>query len=812
MSKRIDKVVLVLSIAVYCFVNINNDIYCQEVRQKKINEKTTERLSVSSRFTVSGYVKDAASGEVLIGANIILKDTKFGAQTNEYGFYSLTVPANKYTVLVSYLGYISVEKNIDIDKQMQLTFELNEVSKALEEIVIEAQKDNKLATPQMSVVKMEMAEIKKVPQLFGEVDVLRTLQFMPGIQTAGEGNSGFSVRGGAVDQNLVELDEATVYNASHLMGFFSVFNSDAIKDLEVFKGGIPAKYGGRLASVVDIRMREGNNRKFHGTGGLGLISSRLMLEGPIVKEKGSWMISGRRTYADLFLRLSADPELQNNALYFYDFNAKANYTLNENNRIYLSGYFGRDVFKFANFFGFDWGNATATVRWNHLFSDKFFSNLTFIYTDFDYNFSINADESGFKVLSGIKDYSVKGDFTYFLSTNSQVHLGLIGIYHVYKPGQVIPSTSSFVNRLAMPDRFAVESAVYAEHEYKPLEEVTLRYGLRYTIFNNIGKGRIFLYDREEPIGENYRILDTVEYSSGKIYNTYNGLEPRFSLSYQLNPKHSFKGSYMRTFQFVQQASNSATTLPTDLWIPADRYIRPQIADQIAIGWFSQYKKDKNQLDISVETFYKWMQNQIDFKDNAQMIFNEALDREIRTGPGRAYGLELMIQKNTGKLTGWISYTYCRTMRTIREINNNNEYYAKTDRPHNVSLVMAYQLNKRVNISTSWVYLSGTPFTVPAGAFEYRGLRVPYYGARNEARLPDYHRLDVSVTIDGKKRPNRRFEDSWNISIYNAYNRSNAYSITFKEKRDSNGNGTGQFIAEQITLFKIIPSVTWNFKF
>lgn len=781
-------------------------------------------LSISAvlaqnKYTVSGRIKDAATGEVLIGAAVVVPSLGTGVVTNEYGFYSLTIPQGNYTLIFRYIGFQEVKKEVILNKDVSLNIELGESAKTMDEAVVSAKaQDQKVENKQISVVKLDIETIKQIPVVFGEVDILKTVTFMPGIQQAGEGSTGILVRGGSQDQNLILLDEATVYNAAHLLGFFSVFNGDAIRDLDVYKGGIPAKYGGRLSSLLDIRMRDGNSKRYTATGGIGTISSRLTLEGPIVKEKSSFMIAGRRSYADIFLPLAPNEAAQQSRLYFYDLNLKANYQISDKDRLYLSGYFGRDVFGFAELFGVDWGNATATLRWNHLFNQKLFSNLTFIYSDFNYGTEFKFAESGnFGTRQGIQDWSLKGDLTYYFNPNSRLYFGGQSIYHTFNPGTTeslneATRQATQLDKLQLPFRDGLENAIYVDHDWKISERFNMRYGLRFSSFSNIGATEEYRYGRDEfgkPIP-----VDTLVFGKNEFYNTYGGLEPRFSMSYNIAKETAIKISYNRTYQYIQQASNAASTLPTDQWIPSNLNIKPQIADQIAGGYFRNFGKG---WETSAEVYYKWMQNQIDYRDNASLFFNPQIDGELLFGRGWAYGLELFLSKTQGKFTGFMSYTLSKTKRQIEGINNGQPYDGNFDRPHSLNTVFSYQLNKRVLFSGTFVFQSGRPTTVPIGKFYYDGRVTPVYGERNNYRIPDYHRADLGVTINAKKKEDKRFESSWNFSVYNFYARENPFALNFREVFETDPEtgervSTGQTEAVQIALFKIIPSVTWNFKF
>lgn len=775
----------------------------------------------SQKFTVSGSVTDATNGEDLIGATILVKDGNAGAVTNEYGFYSLTLEKGNYTLIFQYSGFDEQTREISLDKDIQLDVALGEDVEALEEAVVTSDKaENKVENKKISVVSMDIKTIKDIPVVFGEVDILKTITFLPGIQSLGEGNSGISVRGGGQDQNLILLDEATVYNASHLLGFFSVFNGDAIKDLEIYKGGIPAKYGGRLSSLIDIRMKDGNSKRFAMTGGIGTIASRLTIEAPIIKNKASFMIAGRRSYADIFLPLAKAPEIKGSRLYFYDLNLKTNYDINKNNRLYLSGYFGRDVFGFSELFGLNWGNTTATIRWNHLFSQKLFSNLSLIYSDFNYGIEFKfAENANYGSYQRIGNYSVKEDMSYYFNPKSRLGFGGQFTYFEFEPGTfegLNEATKKTIGGqpLILPKKHALESAVYVDWDYKVSTRFNFRAGLRMSMFNNIGKAREFAYTKDQ-----YNVptpVDTFNYAKGEIYNTYMGLEPRLALSYNVTSKTAVKASYNRTFQYVQQASNSATTLPVDQWIPANPNILPQRADQVALGYFRNF--DKKHLETSVEVYYKWLAHQLDYRNGASLFFNEQLDGELLFGKARSYGAEFYIKKTQGKTTGFISYTLSKTTRQINGINNGDPYPDNNDRRHNLSIVATHHFNKRVTLSGTFVFATGRPFTVPVGRYIYNGTPTPIYGSRNNDRIPTYHRSDIGLTIKSKEKENKRLHSSWNFSIYNWYARENPYIINFEQvtvddpvtgetKRVEN-----QTQAVQIALFKIIPAITWNFEF
>lgn len=771
-------------------------------------------------YTVSGRVKDAANGETLLGATVVVENGG-GAITNEYGFYSISLEKGTYKITYNYLGYESVTRTVELSENKTINIELATQASEIGTAVISAKAlEKRVENKKISVVKMETAKIKEIPVIFGEVDVLKTITLLPGIQSAGEGNSGFNVRGGSQDQNLILLDEAAVYNASHLLGFFSVFNGDAVKDLEVYKGGIPSKYGGRLSSIVDIKMRDGNAKRFAAIGGIGTISSRLTLEGPIVKDKSSFMIAGRRSYADAFLPLAPDETIQDSRLYFYDLNLKANYDLSEKDRLYISGYFGRDVLGLSELFSLNWGNSTATIRWNHLVNDKVFVNTSLVFSDFNYGVDIRfAENADFGLDQAINDIYLKSDWTNFISTKSKLNYGTQVTYHRFNPGLFSANndaSSEIFEDVQIEKRKALEIGWYIDHEYKHSTRLNMRYGLRLSTFSNMG-GTEFNYrkdpETQAPIDS---LLATTVFAENEIYNTYIGLEPRASISYNLTSNMAIKGSYNRTFQYIQQATNTASAFPTDQWFSANNNIKPQQADQVAIGLFKNFDLG---IETSIEGYYKWMKNQIDYRDNAQIAFNEQLDGELLTGEGWAYGAEFYVAKTEGKSSGFISYTWAKTMRQIEFISGGNPYVANFDRRHNLSAVFTQKVSKRILASASFVFASGQPLTTPVAKYYLNGEWVSNYdeAKRNNFRLPAYHRADIGVTIKSKERPDKRFKSNWNISVYNLYNRENPYAIYFREIRESDleknpGAVVGNTGAIQTTLFKIIPAVTWNFEF
>ncbi len=756
-------------------------------------------LNGQPKASINGYVTNASTGEELIGATVFITELNVGAFTNNYGFYSLSLPQGQYSVSFSFMGFDTQTKIIDLKTNIKLSIELLEKSTEIEEIKVTADGiDRNIKSTEMSVVRLNVKEIKQIPVIFGEQDILKIIQLMPGVKAAGEGNSGFYVRGGGADQNLVLLDEAPVYNASHLLGFFSVFNSDAINNAKLFKGGIPAEYGGRLSSVLDVNTNNGNLKQFSASGGIGLISSRLTIEAPIIPDRASFVVSGRRTYADLFLKLSKNENQRNTSLYFYDINAKINYKINDKNRVFLSLYSGRDLFKFADQFGINWGNATSTFRWNHVFGEKLFLNTSLIYSVFDYGIGFQAAEDLISIESGIEDFNWKEDFQYSINPKQNIKFGLNAIHHTFKPGTLSSDNQSVINGLIIEQKYAIESAVYFAIESNFSSWLKMNYGIRYSRFDVLGPGSTYTFDSDD------NVTDTLTYAKNEQIATYNGLEPRVSVNFILNDQNSIKLSYNRTHQFVHLLSTSSSGSPTDLWMPSSDIVKPQEADQIAMGYFFNFKE--NSYESSVEVYYKDLRNQIDYQNGADILLNELVESQLVFGVGQSYGVELLIQKNAGKLTGWIGYTLSRTERLFDEINQNEWYPAKQDRTHDISIVAMYRFNPKWTISGSWVYNTGDAVTFPSGKYNIDGQVINLYTERNGYRMPSYHRLDLGATFTNKKRT--RWESSWNFSIYNVYARHNAYSISFR----ANENDPSKTEAVQMSLFSIIPSITYNFKF
>lgn len=770
------------------------------------------------KVTLSGTIKDAKSNETIIGVNIQINGTSFNRtiQTNEYGYYSISISKGNYELTIQNLGFETVTETIELQSNTKKDFLLSEKSKEIEEVVVKSNnKILKIDKPEMSVNKLSIAQIKQMPAVLGEVDVIRSILTLPGVTNAGEGQSGFNVRGGSADQNLILLDEATIYNSSHLFGFFSVFNADAIKDLKLYKGGIPARYGGRVASVLDIYQKEGNSNKFSMNGGIGLISSRLLAEGPIVKDKSSFLIAGRSSYAHLFLKVTDNQ----NSAYFYDLNTKLNYKINDKNNLYLSGYFGRDVFNLNNQFMNTYGNAVLNVRWNHLFSDKLFSNMSLIYSD--YYYGLTLDFIGFNWDSGIKNYNFKYDFKHYLTDKYKLFYGTNLVYYSFNPGKIEPTDSeSGINPKQLAKKYAFEPSFYIDAEQKISEKIAINYGVRYSMFYRLGQETIntyannqaVLYNEEIKIYEKATPTGTKYYGKNDVIAHFNNFEPRLAVAYTINASSSVKASYNRMSQYLHLISNTQSPTPLDVWAPSDNFLKPQILDQYALGYFKNIKNGDYTLEI--ETFYKKVKNRLDYIDGADLIANEAIEQVVLAGKSRAYGLEVLAKKNEGKLTGWASYTLSRSEqktagRTPNEIGINNGEWYKTgwNKTHNVSITAAYRWNEKWSFGSIFALQTGQPVTFPTGQYQYQGINVPVYGNRNENNLPTYHRLDVSATLTPSKNKNRNWKGEWVFSIYNIYNRRNAASINFRQNQDSGNNE-----AVRLSIFGMVPSVTYNFKF
>lgn len=773
-NKRVSRLIILMGI-VLAFICLLNPAFSQ-------SEK---------RHTISGHIKDSSSGEALIGASIYVEQLKAGCSSNTYGFYSLTLPEGSHDLVIRMVGYSPKREQINLYKDQINDFELSVEPIKTHNIVVTAESahDN-IKIPEMSSFKLMPSQYKTIPVIMGEQDLLKTIQLMPGIQAAAEGNTGFFVRGGGADQNLILLDEATVYNASHLMGFFSVFNTDAVKDVVLTKGAGSAEYGGRLSSVLDIKMKEGNLRNFDGSAGVGLVAAHGFIEGPIKNDKSSFFISGRRTYFDLFLRGSKKESVRKSELYFYDLNAKSNYQIGAKDRIYLSGYFGKDVLGYKGEFGIDWGNSTATIRWNHLYGHKFFSNTTLIFSLFKYNVGITEGNDLVNIYSSIKNYSLKEDFQYFADSKNTIKFGVHAFYHTFVPGEIKANDGGSINELLLKKKYAVENAYYLNHEWKISNIFQLNYGLRYSGFAALGPGEDYIFDQQgNPIVTN-------TYESGRLIKYYGGLEPRLTANYLLTETSSIKTSYSRNRQYLHLISTSTTTTPFDLWHPSTKIVKPGIADQFAIGYFRDLADGK--YEMSTELYYKDMRNQVDLKNGANIFFNQYVESQLVFGKARSYGIELYIKKKYGRLNGWLGYTLSKTQNKFAAVNDGDWYNARQDRTHDISLVGLYDLTAGWNFTASWVYMTGNAVTFPYGKYGVDGHIINLYSDRNGYRMPNYHRLDIGFTWKGQV-------SSWNFSLYNAYGRKNAYAISFREDKDD----PTKTQAVKIALFSFFPSITYN---
>lgn len=769
------------------------------------------QINAQEKFTLNGYVKDAETGEELIGVTVYVKELATGTATNLYGFYALNLPSGNYTILYSSVGYGTVEKNIALDEDQSLNIELPIETLTISEVLIlEDPIDKNVTALNMSRNEVDIQQVKKLPALFGEPDIIKTIQMMPGVITAGEGTSSFFVRGGSADQNLILIDEAPVYDPSHLFGLFSVFNADIIKDVELYKGGIPARYGSRLSSILEVRTKDGNNKSFSGEAGLGLLASKIMVEGPIKKEKSSFIISGRRSYVDLFLKAAKE----DNLVHFYDINAKVNWKHNNNNRFFAAFYLGRDVFDFDDTFGFDWGNTTGTFRWNHLFSDRLFSNTSIIVSNFDYALEYDDAVQGFRWTSNLQEFSLKEDLNFFINPKNELEFGYHFTYRRFSPGTVAPtSEESIFEPIKLQNDYALDHAFYLGNEQQISSKLKLYYGARLSIFQNTGEADIFLYeDPQDNI--NVRRIDTLHFEDLETIKSYINIEPRFSARFLLNGQSSVKLSYNRMVQNTHLISSGTVPIPFNTWSPSNYYLKPQVADQVAVGYFRNFKQ--NMFEFSVESYYKNINNVTDFADNARLFFNRDLSTEFRQGKSWSYGLELMLEKKLGKFAGFASYTWSKTKRKVPGVNLSKPFRANYDRRHVFNLATTYELNEAWSFGANFTYSTGRPITVPAGKYEYSEVyQVDLITERNGYLLPDFHRMDLSATLTPRNNKKRKWKSSWSFSLYNVYSRKNAFTI-YTRLSGGAENGTLGGIQEKearmISLFPILPSVTYNITF
>jgi len=761
------------------------------------------------KYTISGFVQDESSGENLIGVSIYDKETYKGTASNQYGFYSLTIQEGDYVIIYSFIGYKSITKNIKLNKDFRLNISLANNAILTEEVIVTGERlDKNVSSSNMSQAKIEVDNIKQLPVILGEVDILKSAQLLPGIQSGGEGSSGLYVRGGGPDQNLILLDEAVVYNATHLFGFFSVFNADAIKDINIIKGGMPAEYGGRLSSVLDITMKDGNNKKYEAAGGIGLLSSRLTIEGPVQKDKSSFIVSGRRTYIDVLSKpfLNNDNAFSGSGYYFYDLTTKVNYRISDKDRLYLSGYFGRDVFSFNNSdngIGIEipWGNATSSLRWNHLFNDKLFMNTSLIFSDYRFEFNIAQEDFELKIFSGINDWNTKVDFLYQPNQRHTIKFGTNYTYHEFTPGNASGKSGEVVFEAdKIFKQYSNEGALYISDDFEVSDALKVHAGLRYSSFQHAGyiSFRDYIKNDLQSNDDNYRHI-----------------EPRLSFRYRLSTSSSIKGAYTQNYQYVHLASTSSVSLPTDLWVPSSSEIKPKFADQYAIGYFKNLKD--NMYETSIEAYYKEMTNLLEYKEGVlpEDNTNSSSDGSFAFGNGDSYGIEVLLKKNKGKTTGWIGYTLSKTTRHFDEVNSGISFPAKYDRRHDLSVTATHKLSKKWTFSGVFVYSTGNSITLPNERYLIGEDIYTEYSSRNGFRMDPYHRLDLGATYTPKKK--KKFQSSWNFSIYNVYSRKNPYFIYFaletpegEEGSVQEGNFTPQ--AYQVSIFPILPSVTWNFNF
>ena len=779
----------------------------------------------AQNVTLSGYIRDAASGEELISASIV-NESRQGTVTNIYGFYSLTLPAGEYTFTISYIGYETMTKKINLNASQTVNFELKEATNELQEVQVTAKKlDENLNRAEMSTTQLTAKQIKTIPQFLGEFDVIRSITLLPGVTTVGEGASGFNVRGGKTDQNLILLDEAPVYNSSHIFGFFSVFNGDAVRDLKLYKGGIPAPFGGRLSSVLDVRQKEGNTKEYGGTVGLGLLSSRVMFEGPIVQDKASFMIAGRRSYQDVLLKASPNDDINNIIANFYDLNAKVNYKFSDKSRLFLSAYYGKDAFGVPGLVKFNWGNLGLTGRWNYLINDKLFLNVSTIYSDYDYAIGFDFPQAKIDNVAYIKNQTNKIAFSWFPNASHQVNYGAEATVYDFEPFSTtfdyIDSNLTDIN-IELQNEYAVEPAFYIEDNWKVNNRLTIRGGVRYSSFYNFGERDVINYTpTANGTVRNDLIVDTTSYASGELIEGYDGLqgiEPRLGINFKTTENSAIKASYNRTRQYIHLISNTTSSLPIDTWRPAGRFIKPGTADQVALGWNRNFANGEWQL--SVETYYKTLRDLVDFKNGAQPTGVDNIEIDLMTGRGRSYGVEMQLDKKIGALTGWIAYTYSRSElqvdlgATPEEWINLGEWYrAAQDKPHDIAIVAAYAWKPNISFSGSFIYQTGKPYTYPEARSEFEGIIYPFALSRNNSRTPAYHRLDLSMDVKIPNKKNRDWEGSWNFGVYNAYARKNAFSIFFEEELDDNGDPTGQTKATQLSIFATaIPTITYTLDF
>lgn len=774
--------------------------------------QSPDKVDTKTQYTLSGYIKDAASAEELLYVNVWVEPLKSGATSNNYGFYSLTLPAGTYQLTYSYLGYQSLTKKVELNRNLELNVELQTDAQTLQEVEITDKKaDHAVREVAMSRLEVPIAQVKKLPALLGEPDIIKTIQTLPGVTSAGEGTSSFFVRGGAANQNLILIDEAPVYDVSHLFGIFSVFNADILKSAELYKGGIPAKFGGRLSSLLEVTTKDGNARQLSGAGSVSTLAAKASLEGPIVKDKASFIVAARRSYVDLIMKQI--PDVKDNSVKFYDLNGKVNWKINNNNRFFLAAYAGRDVFKFGDNFQMDWGNKTTTLRWNHLFNERLFSNSTLVYSDFDYALEDKANLDGFRWEANQKEYSLKQDFTWFPNPDFTVQFGYQGTYRKFQPGDIRPNSDNTIFKpTVLQPNFALEHGLYLSAEQKISSRLGLQYGLRFSVFQNMGPGTVYEYANATD-NVNFVITDSTRYGRGKTIVSFANPEPRFAARYQLNTSSSLKLSYNRMVQYIHLISNSTVPIPFNTWAPSSPYLKPQKADQVAIGYFKNF--DQNTWEFSAEAYYKKAQQVTEFADNANIFFNQNIATEYRQGNATSYGLEFFLRRNVGNLRGFMSYTLSKTDITIPTVNDNKAFPANYDRRHSFNLSLTYELSPKWTLGGNFTYATGRPITLPTGKYSYGNYQVNLYSERNGYRLPDFHRMDIAATYTPTRKKDRRWENTWVFGVYNAYNRQNPFTIYTRTKQDKDGKIIGDGTEKEarlVYLFSVLPYATWSFKF
>jgi len=765
----------------------------------------------TGRVTINGYVKDSLSGESIIGATVAVNSQSKGVMSNQYGFYSLTLDKGSYTINVSHISYLGRSVTLNIDSNYTQDFELVSKSAAIGEVVVYSKRrDGNVKNAQMGKVDLSMNQIRNIPAFMGEVDLLKAIQLLPGVRNAGEGNAGFYVRGGGPDQNLIMLDDAVVYNTGHLFGFFSIFNSDAIKNVSLIKGGMPAQYGGRLSSVVDVAMKDGNMNTFQMDGGIGLIASRFSIQGPIKKNKASFILSARRTYIDALVKpaIKKTSSFYGSGYYFYDVNAKINYRFSDKDRLYLSGYFGRDVFDFNNSkrsfkTNIPWGNATGTLRWNHVFNRRLFANTTLVYNDYKFKFTAQQETFEIGLSSGIRDVTLKSDFDYYPLPNHKLKFGGLVTYHKFVPNVVSGRQDSIIfTPNNEGSKYAAETAIYLQDDWEIGEKWKLNYGLRFSSFSQIGPYNLYTRDADG------NKLDSTIYKSFEAVKTYGGFEPRATLRYAIDDETSIKAAVTRNLQYIHLVSNAGTTLPTDLWVPSTYIVKPQISWLYAAGLFKNFKD--NTYETSLEVYYKDLQNQVEYKEGYTPSLADP-EEEFVFGKGWSYGAEMLVNKLKGRMTGWVGYTLSWTWRKFPQLNDGEKYPVKYDRRHDLSVVANYEASKKWKLGAVFVYGTGNAITLPERFYVINGVLTQEYSKLNQYRMKAYHRLDLSATLTPTPKKKRKVSSYWVFSIYNVYSRLNPYFIYF-DQTGSPANGDLKVESRQVSLFPVLPAVTWNFKF